>query len=134
MTRTHWSRTRGIVAAVAAVAVVAITLVVSRMDLAAELSVVRAEAGSLRQELEGQGEATREAESERDAARQGMEACAEAARLGREAQRAFALIRDGVDTGDEARFGRGLLRVTDVLAEWRQATDGCLAEGQGPEE
>lgn len=128
LTREHWGRSRGVLAAVLVVAIVAATLIISRLDLAAELSIIRGQLTTATAETDRERERRREAEQERDAAQAQVEACAEAARLGARAQRAFEEIQRGVEDDDQGTFGRGLLAISQIAEDWRAATDSCAQE------
>jgi hypothetical protein len=127
-----WSRRRGIAAAVVAILVVALTLVLSRLDLANELNVVRSQLTAANQELD-------EAEAELDelqatdrAQTSALAACRDSAELGEEARAAFQTIQRGLDRSDRGAIAQGVSDVLRIDSEWAEANTTCqeaAAEG-----
>jgi hypothetical protein len=127
-----WSRRRGIVTAVAAILVVALTLVLSRLDLANELTVVRSRLTAANQELD-------EAEAELDelqatdrAQTSALAACRDSAELGEDARAAFETIQRGLDRNDQRAIAQGVSDVLRIDSEWAEANTTCqeaTAEG-----
>jgi hypothetical protein len=130
-----WSRQRGILAAVVAIAVVVLTLVLSRLDLASELSVVRSQLVAANQEL---AENQREIDELEDAARgreEAVVACRDAAELGEHLRSALRVLQRGLDRGDQGLLARGVANALQLDEQWSEANDQCLRatqdEGQG---
>ena len=128
-----WSRTRGLVAAGVAIAVVALTLVVSRLDLANELSVVRSQLAAANAET---ADDQREIDELEDANRNQAEdlaACRELAEVSERLQDAVALLQEALERGDQGRLTRGVSMFTDARDQWLRATQACAeaTRGQG---
>jgi hypothetical protein len=129
-----WSRQRGILAAVVAILVVVLTLVLSRLDLASELVVVRSQLSAANQEL---AENQQEIDDLEDAARGREEvvtACGDAAKLGERIRSALGVLQRGLDKGDEGLLARGVAQVLQLEEEWSQANDTCLQATREAEE
>lgn len=120
-----WSRARGLAAAVVAILVVVLTLVVSRLDLANELVVVRSQLTAANQEL---AENQREIDELEDAARgrsEDVAACRDLAELSKRLQEAVALLQRGLEGGDQGRLARAISLFSDTREEWLTASDRC---------
>lgn len=127
-----WSRGRGIAAALVAILVVALTLVLSRLDLANELNVVRSQLNAATQEV-AESEAELDELQARDRAQSGaLAACRDSAALGEEARTALEAIRRGLDRGDQRAIVRGMNSVLRIDSQWAEANATCAeatAEG-----
>jgi hypothetical protein len=113
------------VTAVVAILVVALTLVLSRLDLASELTVVRSELTAANQELD---EAEAELDELQEQARvqaEAIAACRDSAELGEEARAALQTIQRGVDRGDQRAVAQGVSDVLRIDSEWSQANATC---------
>jgi hypothetical protein len=122
------SRLRGIVAAVVAIVVVAVTLVLSRLDLANEVSVVRSQLTVANQEL---AEDEREIDQLEDELR-AVATCRESAELGQRVLAALQVIDRGLERGDTGTLTRGVSDLLRVQVQWTQANQTCLeATGEG---
>jgi chromosome segregation ATPase len=126
------SRLRGIVAAVVAILVVAVTLVLSRLDLANEVAVVRSQLTVANQEL---AENEREIDELEDQAREQSEAvdsCRESAELGQRVLAALQVVDRGLERGDTGTVARGVADLLRVESQWTRANRACLeATGEG---
>jgi hypothetical protein len=125
-----WSRQRGILAAVVAVLVVLLTLLLSRLDLGNEVSVVRSQLTVANQEL---AENQREIDELEDAARgreEDVVACRDSAELGQQIGQALDLLQRGLDKGDEGLIARGVATFQERQQEWAEANDQCLQATQ----
>jgi cell division protein FtsB len=121
-----WSRRRGIVAAIVAILVMVLTLVLSRLDLANELSVVRSQLTAANQEVaESEAELDQLQEQTRLLS-EGIAVCQDSAELGEEARNAFGAIQRGLDRGDQGAVAQGMADVLRIESEWAQANAGCL--------
>jgi hypothetical protein len=128
------SRLRGLLAAAAAILVVVITLILSRLDLANEVSVVRSQLRAANQEL---AEDQVEIDELEDAARgrsEGLAACRDSAELGEQVRQALQILQRGLDRGDEATIAQGVARAVELEPQWSQANDRCLQATQEEEE
>ncbi len=128
-----WSRERGLVAAAVAILVVAVTLILSRLDLANELSVVRSQLTAANQEL---AQNQREIDELEDQARERSEdvtACRDLAELSGRLQRAVALLQRALEGGDEGQLARGISLFADSRDQWLEATDRCRQATAGEE-
>jgi len=121
-----WSRARGIVAAVVAILVVALTLLLSRLDLANELNVVRSELTAANQEVAESEAELDQLQEEARAAAQTIATCREAAELGEEVRAAFQTLRRGLDRGNEGAIAQGVVGILVVEARWAEAGERCL--------
>ena len=120
-----WSRTRGLVAAIVTIAIVAGVLVVSRLDLASELSVVRNDLNATQQELAEQETELSDLEDEVSALQDDLRTCGELAAVSEDAHGAVqrltdALRRDGADAATGP-----LIDVVELSAQWQAAVDAC---------
>jgi hypothetical protein len=120
-----WSRRRGIVTAVVAILVVALTLVLSRLDLANELTVVRSELTAANQELEESEAELDELQEQARVQAEAIAACRDSAELGEEARAALQTIQRGVDRGDQRAVAQGVSDVLRIDSEWSQANATC---------
>jgi hypothetical protein len=120
-----WSRGRGLFAAGVAILVVVLTLVVSRLDLANELVVVRSQLTAANQEL---AENQAEIDELEDAARgrsEDVAACRDLAELSKRLQGAIALLQRGLEGGDQGRLAKAISLFSDAREEWLTASDRC---------
>jgi hypothetical protein len=110
----------------------ALTLVLSRLDQANELTVVRSELTAANQEL-AETEAELDELQERDRAQsEALSACRDSAELGEEARAALQAIQRGVDRGDQRAVAQGVSDILRIDSEWSQANATCAeatAEG-----
>lgn len=121
-----WSRARGIIAAVVTILVVALTLLLSRLDLANELDVVRSELTAANEEVaESEAELDQLQEEARMSA-QTIATCREAAELGEEVRAAFQTLRRGLDRGNEGAIAQGVVGILQVEGRWAEASERCL--------
>ena len=121
-----WSRRRGIAAAIVAILVMVLTLVLSRLDLANELTVVRSELAAANQEVaESEAELDQLQEEARSAA-QTIATCRDSAELSEEARKAFGAIQRGLARDDQGAIAQGLAEVLRIESEWARANTGCL--------
>jgi chromosome segregation ATPase len=105
---------------------VALVLVVSRLDLANELTVVRSQLTAANQEL---AENQREIDNLEDEARgraEALNACRDSADLGEQVRRALEVLQKGLDKGDEGTVARGVAAVVRLEQNWARANDSCL--------
>jgi hypothetical protein len=127
-----WSRRRGIVIAIVAILVVAGTLILSRLDLANELNVVRSELTAANQEI-AESEAELDELQEQDRVQsQAISACGDSVELGEEARAALRMIQRGFERGDQATIAQGVSEVLRIDSEWAEANATCAeaaAEG-----
>lgn len=127
-----WSRGRGIAAALVAILVVALTLILSRLDLANELNVVRSELNAATQEVAESEAELDEFQAQERARSETLAACRDSAVLGEEARAALEAIRRGLDRGDRGAIARGVSSVVRIDSEWAEANATCeeaAAEG-----
>jgi hypothetical protein len=125
-----WSRGRGIVAAVVAILVVVLALVLSRLDLANELTVVRSQLTAADQEV---AESEAELDQLQEQARVSSEAiaaCGEAAELGEQARAAFGDIQRGLDRNDQGAIAQGVTRIVEIESQWAEANAQCQEAAQ----
>ena len=108
-----------------AILVMAVTLILSRLDLANELDVVRSELTVANQDLNESEIELDTLEEDIDALSQGIAACQDSAELGEEARAALGAIQRGVDRGDQGAIARGVSDVLRIDSEWAQANASC---------
>ena len=120
-----WSRRRGIVTAVVVILVMAITLVLSRLDLANELDVVRSELTAANTEVDESEMELDQLEEQVDVLSQGIAACQTSAELGEQARAALADIQRGIDRGDQGAISQAVAEVLRIDAQWAEANAGC---------
>jgi hypothetical protein len=121
-----WSRQRGIVAAVVAIAVVAAALILSRLDMANELAVVRSQLTAANEDL---AENQRELDELEDLSRNQTEAldtCRQASELGERIRRALGTLERGLDRGDEGILAKGVAEALRLQQDWETANRNCL--------
>jgi hypothetical protein len=121
-----WSRQRGIVAAVVAILAVTAALILSRLDMANELTVVRSQLTAANQDL---AENQREIDELEDLSRNQTEAldtCRQAAELGERIRRALETLQRGLDRGDEGLLAKGVAEALRLERDWANANQGCL--------
>lgn len=124
----RWSRQRGIAAAIVAILVVTLALILSRLDMANELTVVRSQLTAANQELaENQLEIDELEDTSRTQA-EAVEACRRAAALGERIRRALVVLQRGLDRGDEGTLARGVATAVQLEQEWLTANRTCLEE------
>jgi hypothetical protein len=120
------------VAAAVAILVVLGALVLSRLDLANEVSVVRSQLTVANQEL---AENERELDQLEDEARQrseAVDACRESAELGQRLLAAIKVVDRGLSGGDTGTVARGVADLLRVESQWTRANRACLeATGEG---
>jgi hypothetical protein len=121
-----WSRRRGVLAAVVAVLAVLLTLVLSRLDLANEVAVVRSQLTAANQELAENERELDELEDEARARSESVAACRDSAELGEQIRQALDLLQRGLDRGDEGMIARGVATFQEQQQEWSEANDRCL--------
>jgi chromosome segregation ATPase len=127
-----WSRRRGIATAVVVILAVTLTLVLSRLDLANELNVVRSELTTANQEVAESEAELDQLQEEARAAAQTIATCRDSAELSGEARKAFGAIQRGLAQDDQGAIAQGLAEVLRIESEWARANAGCLeaaAEG-----
>jgi hypothetical protein len=130
------SRMRGILAAAAAILVVVLALILSRLDLANEVSVVRSQLRAANQELaEDQVEIDELEDAARDRS-EGLAACRDSAELGEQVRQALEILQRGLEGGDEAAIAQGVAKAVALEPQWSEANERCLQatqeeEGQG---
>jgi hypothetical protein len=110
---------------VVAIFVVALTLILSRIDLANELNVVRSELAAANQEVEESGVEIDELEDE-------VAACRDSAELGEEVRRTLQAIQRDFDRGQVEEAARRMARL-ELESDWAEANQRCL-EGASAEE
>ncbi|HJV05092.1 MAG TPA: hypothetical protein VJ868_07505 [Actinomycetota bacterium] len=121
-----WSRQRGIAAAVVAILAVTAALLLSRLDMANELTVVRSQLTAANQDL---AENQRELDELEDLTRNQTEAldtCRQAAELGERIRRALETLQRGLDRGDEGLLAKGVAEALRLERDWANANQGCL--------
>jgi septal ring factor EnvC (AmiA/AmiB activator) len=124
-----WPRRRGVVAAVVAIAVVVLALILSRLDLASELNVIRGDLAATTADLqEAEAELDR-LEEEASGIREDLDACRQAAELTRQVQDSLdRIIRGG--EGQEQGLLAAVVRILEMEEEWRSANDRCIQATQ----
>lgn len=127
-----WSRRRGIAAAIVAILVMVLTLLLSRLDLANDLNVVRSELTAANQEV-AESEAELDELQEQDRLQsEALAACRDSADLGEDARAAFQTIQRGLDQNDQGAIAQGVSDVLRIDSEWAEANTTCqeaAAEG-----
>ena len=123
--RGGWSRGRGLAAAIAAILVVTLTLILSRLDLANELTVVRSQLTAANQELAEDQVEIDELEDANRGQTEDVAACRELAELSQRLQNAVDLLQRALDGGDQGRLARGISLFVDTREQWVAATDRC---------
>jgi len=125
------SRVRGVASAAVAILVVVLALILSRLDLANEVAVVRSQLTVANEEL---AENERELDQLEDEARQrseDLDACRESAELGQRVLAAVRVVDRGLSGGDTGTVARGVADLLRVESEWTRANQACLeATGQ----
>jgi chromosome segregation ATPase len=120
------------VAAAVAILVVVLALLLSRLDLANEVAVVRSQLTVANQEL---AENERELDQLEDEARQrseDLDACRESAELGQRILAGLRVVDRGLSGGDTGTVARGVADLLRVESEWTRANQACL-EATGDE-
>lgn len=128
------SRTRGILAAAVAILVVVGALVLSRLDLANEVAVVRSQLTAANQEI---AESERELDQLEDEARgrsEDVAACREAAELGQQVLASLQVLDRGLERGDQGTLARGVAGVLSLEERWSAANERCLQATQEADE
>lgn len=125
--RGGWSRGRGLAAAIAAILVVTLTLVLSRLDLANELTVVRSQLTAANQELAENQVEIDELEDANRGQTEDVAACGELASLSRRLQEAVGLLQRALEGGNEGQLAKAISLFSDTQEEWQAATDQCAA-------
>jgi chromosome segregation ATPase len=116
------------VAAAVAILVVVGALVLSRLDLANEVSVVRSQLTVANQEL---AENEREIDQLEDELR-AVATCRESAELGQRVLASLQVVDRGLERGDTGTLARGVADLLQVKDEWTRANQACLeATGEG---
>ena len=113
-------------AAAVAILVVVGALVLSRLDLANEVAVVRSQLTVANQEL---AENQREIDRLEDDTRQlseAADACRESAELGQRVLAAVQVVDRGLDRGDTGTVARGVTDLVRVESQWSRANQACL--------
>jgi hypothetical protein len=121
-----WSRSRGIAAAVVTVLIVTAVLILSRLDMSNELTVVRSELTVANQEL---AENQRELDELEDLSRnqtESVEACRQAAELAERIRGALGTLQRGLERGDEGMLARGVAQALQDERDWAAANQDCL--------
>ena len=121
-----WSRQRGIAAAVVTVLVVTAVLILSRLDMSNELTVVRSELTVANQEI---AENQRELDELEDLSRnqtESLETCRQAAELAERIRGALGTLQRGIERGDEGMLARGVAQALQNEREWAAANQECL--------
>jgi hypothetical protein len=130
----RWSRQRGIAAAVVAIVVVALALILSRLDMANELSVVRSQLTAANQEVaENQVEIDELEDLSRNQG-QDLETCRTAAGLGDRIRSGLETLQRGLDRGDQGLVAKGVAEALRLQQDWETANRNCLeatAEEEG---
>jgi hypothetical protein len=124
--RQGWSRQRGIVAAVVTVLVVTGVLILSRLDMANELTVVRSELTVANQDL---AENQREIDELEDLSRNqtdSLETCRQASELAERIRGALGTIQRGLDRADEGMLAKGVAEALQNEKQWAAANQSCL--------
>jgi hypothetical protein len=124
--RQGWSRQRGIAAAVVTVLVVTGVLILSRLDMANEVTVVRSELTVANQEL---AENQREIDELEDVSRnqtESLETCRQASELAELIRGALGTIQRGLDRADEGMLAKGVAEALRNEREWASANQDCL--------
>jgi hypothetical protein len=128
-----WSRRRGLVAAAVAILVVAATLVLSRLDLSNELSVVRSQLTAANQDLAENQREIDQLEDEARARSEAVTACGDLAELSGRLTQAVELLQRALERGDQGMLSRGISLFADTRDRWLDATERCrtaTAEGE----
>jgi hypothetical protein len=124
--RQGWSRQRGIAAAVVTTLVVTGVLILSRLDMANELTVVRSELTAANQDL---AEDQREIDELEDLSRNqtdSLETCRQAAELAERIRGALGTLQRGLERGDEGMLASGVAQALQNEREWAAANQDCL--------
>ena len=120
-----WSRRRGIATALVVILVVALTLVLSRLDLANELNVVRSGLNAANQDLDETEAELDDLQAKDRAQTSALAACRDSTVLGEEARAAFRMIQRGLDRDDQAAIARGVSDVLRIDSNWGEANATC---------
>lgn len=126
-----WSRRRGIVAAVVAILVVVLTLVLSRLDLANELSVVRSQRDAAVEEVDQSEQELDQLEEEAQARSEDVAACQDSAELAEQVRKALVTLQRGIDEGDEGIIAQGVAKALELEEQWTEANQICLEAAAG---
>jgi hypothetical protein len=113
---------------VVAIVVVALALILSRLDMVNELTVVRSQLTAANQEL---AENQLEIDELEDTARnqsEALETCRQAAELGERIRRALGVLQRGLDRGDQGMLARGVATALQLEEQWVNANRGCLEQ------
>lgn len=129
-----WSRRRGILAAAVAILVVVLSLVLSRLDLANELSVVRSQLTAANEEIVESEEELDQLEEEARGRSEAVTACRDSAELGEQVRNALETLQQGIDRGDEGAIAQGVSKAQELKQRWGEANDRCLEATQASDQ
>jgi hypothetical protein len=106
--------------------VVAGALILSRADMANELTVVRSQLSAANRELaEDQVEIDELEDTSRNQS-ESLDTCRQAAELGEQVRKALVVLQEGLDRGKELMVARGVADAVRLENEWTQANKDCL--------
>jgi hypothetical protein len=129
-----WSRGRGILAAAIAILVVVLSLVLSRLDLANELSVAQSQLTAANEEIAESEEELDQLEEDAQGRSEAVTACRDSAELGEQVRNALETLQRGIDRGDEGTIAQGVARALELQQPWAQANDRCLEATQASDQ
>jgi hypothetical protein len=129
-----WSRRRGILAAAVAILVVVLSLVLSRLDLANELSVTQSQLTAANEEIAESELELDQLEEEAGGRSEAVTACRDSAELGEQVRAALQTLQRGIDRGDEGIIAQGVARALELQQQWAQANDRCLQATQASDQ
>lgn len=121
-----WSRGRGIVAAAVAILVVVLSLVLSRLDLANELSVTQSQLAAANEEVAESELELDQLEEEARGRSEAVTACRDSADLGEQVRAALQTLQRGIERGDEGTIAQGVAQTLELEQPWAEANDRCL--------
>jgi hypothetical protein len=115
-----------LVAAVVAILVVVLTLVLSRLDLANELSVTRSQLTEANQEVAQSEQELDQLEEDAVGRSEAVVACRDSAELGERVRKALETLQRGIDQGEGGIIAQGVAKALELGQHWAEANDRCL--------
>jgi hypothetical protein len=122
------------VAAVVAILAVAAALILSRLDMTSELTVVRSQLDAANQDLEENQVEIDELEDLSRNQGEDLETCRAAAELGDRIRSGLETLQRGLDRGDQGLVAKGVAEALQLQQDWETANRNCLeatAEEEG---
>lgn len=105
---------------------VVLSLVLSRLDLANELSVVRSQLTAANEEVAESEVELDQLEEEARGRSEAVTACRDSAELGEQVRNALDTLQQGIDRGDEGAIAQGVSKAQELKQQWGEANDRCL--------